>query len=77
MTPFKRIGDRERRSRAHYNTDPSTPGNHRRARIYNLWLDRAAQRTIWTNFWHIAPGIYRSNQRTFDATRHPHALTGT
>lgn len=64
MTPFRRIGQWERQIRAFYNTDLSTPENRRRARIYNLWFDHAALRTIWTNCFVVAPGVYRSNQPT-------------
>lgn len=61
---IKRIGDWERETRARYNTDLSTPENRRRANIYNLWFDHAVLRTVWTNFWQVAPGVYRSNQPT-------------
>lgn len=64
MKLFKRISDWERDLRASYNTDLSTPENRRRANIYNLWFDHAVLRTLWTNFWEIAPGVYRSNQPT-------------
>lgn len=64
MNPFKRIANWERNLRAHYNTDLSTPENRRRARIYNLWFDHAILRTIWTNFYQVVPGVYRSNQPT-------------
>ncbi|MFK7940573.1 MAG: tyrosine-protein phosphatase [Roseovarius sp.] len=61
---IKRIGDWERDTRAYYNTDLSTPENRRRAHIYNLWFDHAVLRKVWTNFWPVAPGVYRSNQPT-------------
>lgn len=61
---IKRIGDWERETRAYYNTDLSTPENRRRARIYNLWFDHEILRTVWTNFWPVAPGVYRSNHPT-------------
>lgn len=64
MKLIKRIVDWEQRLRASYNTDLSTPENRRRARIYNLWFDHAALRTVWTNFDAVAPGVYRSNQPT-------------
>jgi len=64
MGLFKRIADWERRLRASYNTDLSTPENRRRAHIYNLWFDHAILRKIWTNFFKVAPGVYRSNQPT-------------
>ncbi|MEO1140662.1 MAG: tyrosine-protein phosphatase [Pseudomonadota bacterium] len=64
MKLFKRISDWERDLRASYNTDLSTPENRRRAQIYNLWFDHAILRTLWTNFFEIAPGVYRSNHPT-------------
>lgn len=54
----------ERRTREYYNVDPNVPGNERRARIYNLYFDHALLRTIWTNFYEVAPGAYRSNHPT-------------
>jgi len=64
MTLFKRISAWERRLRASYNTDLSTPENRRRAHIYNLWFDHAILRTVWTNHFPVAPGVWRSNQPT-------------
>lgn len=66
MNLFKRIGDWEREKRAYYNTDLSTPENRRRAHIYNLWFDHAVLRKVWTNFFPVAPGVYRSNQPTHE-----------
>lgn len=66
MKLFKRISDWERDLRASYNTDLSTPENRRRAHIYNLWFDHAILRKVWTNFFEVAPGVYRSNQPTHD-----------
>ncbi len=63
---IKRIGDWERETRAYYNTDLSTPENCRRAHIYNLWFDHAVLRKFWTNFYPVAPGVYRSNQPTHE-----------
>jgi protein tyrosine/serine phosphatase len=62
MGLIKRITDWERRLRASYNTDLSTPENRRRARIYNLWFDHAILRKSWANMHAVAPGVYRSNQ---------------
>lgn len=64
MSLFKRISEWERRLRASYNTDLSTPENRRRAQIYNLWFDHAILRTVWTNQFPVAPGVWRSNQPT-------------
>ena len=64
MNLFKRISDWEQRLRASYNTDLSTSENRRRANIYNLWFDHAILRTVWTNFYPVAPGVWRSNHPT-------------
>lgn len=66
MGLIKRIVDWEQRLRASYNTDLSTPENRRRAHIYNLWFDHAILRKVWTNFFEVAPGVYRSNQPTHE-----------
>lgn len=62
----------EKRLRKKYNVDPSVPGNERKAHIYNLYFDHAFLRTLWTNFFEIAPAVYRSNHPTharFEAMR--------
>jgi len=64
MSLIARIQEWERNLRASYNVDLSTPENRRRAHIYNLWFDHAVLRTIWTNFYPVAPGVYRSNHPT-------------
>ena len=64
MRLFKPIVDWERRVRAYYNTDMSTPEKRRRAHIYNLWFDHAVLRIFWTNFYQVVPGVFRSNQPT-------------
>lgn len=66
MGLIKRIVDWEQRLRASYNTDLSTPENRRRAHIYNLWFDHAILRKVWTNFFEVSPGVYRSNQPTHE-----------
>lgn len=64
MSLYSKIESLERRLRAHYNTDLSTPENRRKANIYNLWFDHAFLRTFWTNAFEVAPGVFRSNQPT-------------
>ncbi len=54
----------EGRVRAHYNVDPTIPGNGRKAWIYNNFFDHAFLRSFWTNFHEVSPGVYRSNQPT-------------
>lgn len=66
MKLFKRITDWERALRNSYDVDLSTPENRRRAHIYNLWFDHAVLRKVWTNFYPVAPGVYRSNQPTHE-----------
>lgn len=64
MKLIDRITTWERAFRGSFNVDLSTPENRRRARIYNLLFDHGILRTIWTNFFQIAPGVYRSNHPT-------------
>jgi len=66
MRLIQRIVDWERSVRTSYDTDLSTPENRRRAHIYNLWFDHAILRKVWTNFYPVAPGVYRSNQPTHE-----------
>ena len=66
MSLSKRLKDWERNLRNSYNVDPRIPGNERRAQIYNDWFDHAILRRVWTNFYEIAPGVYRSNQPTHE-----------
>jgi protein tyrosine phosphatase (PTP) superfamily phosphohydrolase (DUF442 family) len=61
-----RIRQLERDVRAHFNVDPTVPGNERRARIYNRYFDHAILRGIWTNEREIAPGVFRSNHPTHE-----------
>lgn len=64
MGLIARIQEWERNLRKSYNVDLSSPENRRRANIYNLWFDHAILRTVWTNFFEVAPGVYRSNHPT-------------
>lgn len=59
-----RLSTWEKRLRARYDTDLTTPRNRRRAAIYMLWFDHAILRGLWHNEHEIAPGIWRSNQPT-------------
>ena len=56
----------EKRLRATYNVAPDTPENRRKAQIYMLWFDHEVLRKRWTNLHQIAPGVFRSNQPTFE-----------
>ncbi|GAA6208411.1 dual specificity protein phosphatase family protein [Cognatishimia sp. WU-CL00825] len=64
MSLGKRLKHWERNWRHSFNVDPRIAGNERRAQIYNDWFDHAILRRVWTNFFQIAPGVYRSNQPT-------------
>ncbi len=54
----------ERRLRRSFGKDISTPAARRWARLHYHVFDHAFLRTFWTNFFQIAPGVYRSNQPT-------------
>ena len=45
-------------------SDISTPAGRRRARLDYYAFDHAVLRILWTNFWPVAPGVWRSNQPT-------------
>ncbi len=40
----------------------ATPGQRRRSMIFYLWVDHGILRYLWTNFYPVAPGVWRSNQ---------------
>ena len=59
----KKLDNLEEKLRARYRvSDLSTPENRRKARIHFDWFDHGILRRRWTNFFEIAPGVYRSNQ---------------
>jgi protein tyrosine/serine phosphatase len=58
------LDDRERRLRRSFGMDISTPSARRWAMLHYQLFDHAFLRAPWTNFWEIAPGVYRSNQPT-------------
>lgn len=61
---WTRIENAERRFRRSFGRD-ITPGRERfLAKIHYHIFDHAFLRVFWTNFWQIAPGVYRSNQPT-------------
>lgn len=62
MGLWKKVTGLEGRIRAYYNVDPGIAGNERRAWVYNNFFDHAFLRTVWTNFYEVAPGVFRSNQ---------------
>ena len=54
----------ERTMRRSFGRDISTPAGRRAAWWHYQLFDHAFLRTLWTNFFEIAPGVYRSNQPT-------------
>jgi protein tyrosine/serine phosphatase len=58
------LDDGERRLRRSFGRDLSTPAGRRSAWIHYQLFDHAFLRTVWTNFFEVAPGVYRSNQPT-------------
>ena len=63
---LKRLVTAEKRLRAFYNVAPDSPENRRKAQIYMLWFDHEVLRRRWTNLHQITPGVFRSNQPTFE-----------
>lgn len=58
------LGDLERKTRRSFGTDISTPSKRFWSKVHYHLFDHAFLRTIWTNFWPLAPGVWRSNQPT-------------
>ncbi|WP_136440844.1 tyrosine-protein phosphatase [Pacificoceanicola onchidii] len=54
----------ERRFRRSWGKDISTPAERRKAVWHYHLFDHAILRTFWTNFWPVAPDVWRSNQPT-------------
>jgi len=63
---FKSLADKsktlERQLGDRFGTDISTPRGRRRAWIHFHLLDHGILRSFWTNFFRVAPGVWRSNQ---------------
>lgn len=55
------VEDRERKLRRSFGKDIWTPYGRFWARIHTHLVDHAFLRILWTNFYEIAPGVYRSN----------------
>lgn len=58
------LDDGERRLRRSFGRDLSTPAGRLNAWLHYQIFDHAFLRTVWTNFFEVAPGVYRSNQPT-------------
>ncbi len=54
----------ERRLRHSFGTDITDPKARRWSTLHFHLFDHAFLRILWTNFFEIAPGVYRSNQPT-------------
>lgn len=52
----------ERKLMRSFGKDISTPRGRLAAKLHFQLLDHAFLRTIWTNFFPVAPGVWRSNQ---------------
>ncbi|ASP21279.1 tyrosine phosphatase family protein [Antarctobacter heliothermus] len=61
---WSRLDKAERKLRRSFGTDISTPAARRWSRLHYHLFDHAFLRVLWTNFFQIAPGVYRSNQPT-------------
>ncbi|MCR9275566.1 tyrosine-protein phosphatase [Mameliella sp. AT18] len=61
---WSRLDAAERRLRHSFGRDISTPSARRWSSLHYNLFDHAFLRVFWTNFFQIAPGVYRSNQPT-------------
>ncbi len=61
---WSKLDAAERRLRHSFGTDISTPSARRWSALHYNLFDHAFLRILWTNFFQIAPGVYRSNQPT-------------
>ncbi|MCE0507216.1 tyrosine-protein phosphatase [Roseivivax sp. GX 12232] len=63
-TLWTRIGEAERRLMRSFGRDISTPMQRALAHVHFSLFDHAILRGFWTNFYEIAPGVFRSNHPT-------------
>ncbi|TCS61863.1 phosphatase domain-containing putative toxin [Primorskyibacter sedentarius] len=61
---WTRIEEAERSLRRSFGKDIVTPSGRRWATFHYNIFDHAFLRSFWTNFFEVAPGVYRSNQPT-------------
>ena len=61
---WARVEEAERRFRRSWGKVISTPAARRWALLHYNLFDHAFLRHVWTNFWPVAPGVWRSNQPT-------------
>ncbi|HBN31583.1 MAG: protein tyrosine phosphatase [Rhodobacterales bacterium] len=58
----KTLEDKERAWRESFGDDISTPEKRRQAQRHFDWVDHGVLRKLWTNFYPVADGVFRSNQ---------------
>ncbi|TMV55174.1 protein tyrosine phosphatase, partial [Thioclava sp. BHET1] len=58
----RRIKDLERKLNTPRPYDLEDPRERRRATLHSHLMDHAFLRVLWTNFYKVADGVYRSNQ---------------
>ena len=63
-TLWSRLEAAERRLRHSFGNDITDPRARRWSTLHYHLFDHAFLRTVWTNFWQVAPGVWRSNQPT-------------
>lgn len=61
---WTRLEEAERRFRRSWGRDIETPSGRFWAKVHYNLFDHAFLRTFWTNFYPVAPGVWRSNQPT-------------
>ncbi|MBS0125110.1 tyrosine-protein phosphatase [Thetidibacter halocola] len=61
---WTRMENAERRFRRSWGKDVETPSGRFWAKVHYHLFDHAFLRILWTNFWPVAPGVWRSNQPT-------------
>lgn len=66
MNPVKKIKALEKGKHLPVPLDLDDPEHRRKAMTHYNWFDHAILRRRWTNFFEIAPGVYRSNQPTHE-----------
>jgi len=59
---FTALHEAERRASRSFGTDIATPAGRRAAWLHFHLSDHAFLRTVWTNLYPVAPGVWRSNQ---------------
>ncbi|MFZ5965056.1 tyrosine-protein phosphatase [Thalassococcus sp. BH17M4-6] len=64
MKLWTRIEDAERRLRRSFGKDIASPRGRFWAKLHYHVFDHAFLRVFWSNFFKVAPGVYRSNQPT-------------